>query len=164
MKKGFTLIEILVVIGIIVMLATIGLGVFSGARRNLTLDLETEKLIAAMQLLRTASQTQSLCVGLRFERNKSPQKITAPYRNRVQKCDPNETREAFPWPKEIAIADLALDETSRNELSVWFIPPQGNLQFKPAGESAVFTLSITSPTMISKKILLHAPTGRIEKK
>ena len=164
MKKGFTLIEILVVIGIIVMLATIGLGVFSGARRNLTLDLETDKLIAVLQSLRTASQTQCLCVGLRFERNKSPQKITTSYRNRVQKCDPNETREAFSWPKEIALADLALDETSRDNLEILFIPPQGNLQFKPAGESAQLTLAITSPTMISKKILLHAPTGRIEKK
>ncbi|GEM_PF-4515265 len=164
MKKGFTLIEILVVIGIIVMLATIGLGVFSGARRNLTLDLETDKLIAALQSLRTTAQTQSLCVGLQFERSKSPQKITAAYRNRVQKCDSNETREAFPWPKEIAFADLLLDETSRKDLSVWFIPPQGNLQLQPPGKSAELTLAITAPTMISKKISLHAATGRIEKK
>jgi prepilin-type N-terminal cleavage/methylation domain-containing protein len=164
MKKGFTLMEILVVLGIIVMLATIGLGIFAGSRRSLTVDLETDKLVAAFHALRGEAQTKAKCFGVVFEPNKPPQKIVSAYLNRLQGCSANENQSALPWEKEIVISGLALDGGSKNELKVWFVPPNGKLKLNPEGAVGEITLAIASPTAISRKILLRTATGVIEKK
>lgn len=156
--------EILLVLGIILMLATIGLGVFAGSRRNLTIDLETDKLIAVLNGLRGNAQAKAECFGIEFERNKPPQKITAPYLNRMQGCDANENRSALSWEKDIAISDLLLDGGSKNEFAVWFVPPNGKLKLNPDAVTGEIILAIPSPAAVSKKITLYANTGVIEKK
>lgn len=164
MKKGFTLIEILLVLGIVLMLATIGLGVFSGARRNLTIDLETDKLIAAFNSLRANAQAKAECFGIAFEQNKPPRKITASYLNKRQGCDSNEQQFLFPLPDGIVISGLSIDDGAKNDMKVWFVPPQGTLQLDPHGEQAEIIVSTASSSGVSKKIVIHAATGVIEKK
>lgn len=164
MKKGFTLIEILLVLGIVLMLATIGLGVFSGARQNLSIDLETDKLIAAFNSLRASAQAKAECFGIAFEQNKPPQKITASYLNRRQGCDSNVQQLLFPLPNGIVISNLSIDGGQKNEFTIWFVPPQGTLQLDPRGEQAEIIISTASSSGVSKKIVIHTATGVIEKK
>lgn len=156
--------EIILVLGIILMLAAIGLGVFSGARQNLSIDLETDKLIAAFNSLRANAQAKAECFGIAFEQNKQPQKITAPYLNRIQGCGADENRSTLPWQKEITVSDLILDGGSKNEFAVWFMPPNGKLRLSPDGASGEIILAIASPAAVSKKIVLNPNTGVIEKK
>src|SRR3989338_5433970 len=73
-KKGFTLIEILVVLGISVILATGGFLALWNLRRHQALDLSAQKIVAVLRdaQARSIGQENGLAWGVHFENGADP--------------------------------------------------------------------------------------------
>lgn len=163
MKKAFTLIEILIVISIILIITSIGIGSYTMVRKNMTVDLETDKLVAVMHSLRETSRTEVKCAGLKLTKNSPPEKIEALYKNAVDGCDETETLSEIDWSNEIIISEIALDGIKHNVASVIFVPPMGNMQLKPTASKSDITLALKNGNYKTKTISLDKLTGKIEK-
>lgn len=157
MKYAFTLIEILLVLSVILIVATLGIGSYTAARQNMAIDLEADRLVVLFHELRDASRTGTRCFGLRFEKNEDPQKIEAAYRNPRQGCDPNETNSPLSWSPEISVAQ-------ENTVSVLFIPPHGNIKIQPDADAAEVTLALKKVPQKTRTIMIEPSTGKIWKK
>lgn len=163
MKKAFTLIELLIVIGIIITLAVFGIGSYSAARQNITLDLETDRIVALLQTLREQSRTSAKCAGITFEKGKMPTKIEAKYQNSKQKCANKMGVSDVNLSPEITLSGLQLDGVARDVFSILFVPPHGEAEFTPESSEAVLTLKIKSKNYLSRDILINRISGKIEK-
>ena len=162
-RKAFTLIELLIVIGIIITLAVFGIGSYSAARQNMTLDLEADRLVALIHTLREQSRTSPKCAGITFEKGKMPTEISAKYQNSKQKCAAKVNVSDVVLAPEIILSALKLDDTDRDVFSVLFVPPQGEAEFMPESSSAQLTLKIKSKNYLSRDILINRISGKIEK-
>ncbi|MBI4994250.1 hypothetical protein HZC21_01225 [Candidatus Peregrinibacteria bacterium] len=160
---AFTLIELLIVIGIIIVLAVAGIASYSTARQNIAVDLETDKLVALLHTLREQSRTGAECAGITFEKGETPSKIEAAYKNKIQKCAGKVNVSDVILSPEIVLTELNLDEAARDVFSVTFIPPHGTAQFAPEGEEVEIILSVKSKFYLSRTILINRATGKIEK-
>lgn len=156
MKHAFTLIEILLVLSVILIVAMLGIGSYTAARQNMTIDLEADRLVILFHELRDASRAGARCFGIRFEKNENPQKIEAAYQNPRQGCDPNETSSPLPWSPEISVA-------RENAVSVLFIPPHGNIKIQPDADFAEVTLALKKVPQKTRTITIEHATGRIWK-
>lgn len=159
---GFTLMEIIIVISVVLILAVLGIGSYGVARRAIAIDLETDKLVAALASAREESKIGLLCRGFLFKKNTAVQKIEAAYRNPVLGCDNNYEKSAFPASAEVAVAGLTEDDAAVDEFSVIFAPPLGKMQIRHGAKTAEITLALkTGPN--ARRILLNSETGKIEK-
>lgn len=156
MKHAFTLIEILLVLSVILIVATLGIGSYTVARQNMAIDLEADRLVVVLHELRDASRAGARCLGLRFEKNENPQKIETAYRNPRQGCDPNETSSPIPWSPEISMAQ-------ENAVSVLFIPPHGNMKIQPDAAFVEVILALKKVPQKTRAIMLEPKTGKIWK-
>lgn len=157
-KKGFTLIELMVVITIVVVLSTLGVGSFRSIRASVTLDIEVDKLVALVQ--KTALEVKSvsasqgpLCIKIIFEKDGHPQKITSPYINSFDGCE-------WSAPKTLAIPfseDIGMD----SNVTVSFVPPSGRMNLESTGNELILFL-VRNPSM-TRKIIFNAGTGTVEK-
>lgn len=163
MKRAFTLIELLIVIGIILTLAVFGVGSYSAARQNIALDLEADKIVALLQTLREQSRTSAKCAGITFEKGKIPSQIEAKYQNSKQKCAAKVGVSDVSLNPEIILSEIQLDGAVRDVFSVVFVPPHGEAEFTPESSEAVLTLKIKSKEYLSREILINRISGKIEK-
>lgn len=162
MKSGFTLLELIVVVSILLIVAVIGLGSFSMSRRTLVLDLEGDNFVAALYTLRETSRSEPKCTGMRLKKNQPAQKIEWPFKDNA--CDAGaESRTAYPLAKEVAFGKILLDGGEAAELEIRFIPPYGLAQFIPGGQRAEVVLSPSAGTGNQRTVSLDRLTGKIEK-
>lgn len=160
---AFTLIEILIVISIILIIASMGIGAYSSARRGITVDLESDKIVATLHSFRSEAQNTSKCIGMIFQKGKTPRRIESGFLNMVDGCDTTSGSSPLPFDSDIAVSALTLGINQRGEFSVLFVPPLGIMQFVPsAGDGSI---EISTKTSSSKRtIVLNSQTGKIEKK
>lgn len=162
MRRAFTLIELLIVISIVLVLTTIGITSFSAARKNLTIDLESDTLIAMLHTLRNETRTLSGCRGISFMKNRPTQKIEAEYENPVKGCGaPHSAASAL--SSEIVISNIMIDNRTHDSFSIMFTPPYGIATFSPSGEIGEVTLALRNAVARSKTIRINKVTGSIEK-
>lgn len=161
-KKAYTLIELMIVISIIIIIAGIGVGAYNISRRNAVVEIEANKLTAALHSVRETSKTNSFCYGINFIKNKFPAKIKFPYKNGV--CDHSSmTKENFVWPKEINASQISADGTEINEISVVFMPPAGAIEFMPNASEIKIGLAYKTNKKILRSVAVSGETGKIEK-
>lgn len=151
---GFTLVEILVFLTIVLIISIVGISSYTSSRRSMLLNIESDRIVSLLHSMREISQTQAKCLGIRFEKDKTPQGIESIYLNKVQKCSPDEK----PYP--IALENEIISQQS---LSVMFIPPAGNMQILPIGVEPRVTMALKLTTSIPTTITLNSQTGKIEK-
>jgi len=68
-EKGFSLIELLIVIGIFIVLAGLTMPVFLNLYQKRDLNSETRKVLANIQEVRSKAMTENLDYGVKFETN-----------------------------------------------------------------------------------------------
>lgn len=172
-KTGFTLIELMIVISIILILSTLGISSYRSVRASLVLDMEADKLVLLLQgfeaQTRVSSNSQGArCIRAVFDPEKSPQQYTAIYRNAVQGCD---------WDKA-TVSNIALSEdvAIENRVVVSFIPPRGQIQVDvsslgrsvaPAGtfdlQKTALILSLKRNPETIRHVVLNQISGTIQK-
>ncbi|MEK7524041.1 MAG: hypothetical protein AAB588_03330 [Patescibacteria group bacterium] len=160
---AFTLLEIVIVIGIILLLATLGIGSYSAARRSLTIDLETDKLVQLVSSLREISKTSPQCAGIRFETNRPSQKIVYAYKNSVEGCEKNGILTPTNGSSEVTITGIQQGTVIVKTASLLFTPPLGTLQIQPTAENLSITLALKNSPTVRRTISFELTTGKIEK-
>lgn len=116
---GFTLIEIIVVIAIIMIFAAVSAGGFSAMRRTVALDISTDTIVNTLNALRGESQRGTSCSGMQFQAGSTPKKITALYSNATRSCNLSSLQESpFIWNH---------DSTIESDLTILFAPPRGTM-------------------------------------
>ena len=160
--RAFTLIELLIVISIIMIIATVGITSFSSARMGLVVDLESDKLVSLLHTLRNETRAKSKCFGIAFEKNKPPQKIEAAYKNPVEGCD-KPVSSTLQFDPDLVLTDVKLDARAQNAMSVTFVPPYGTMQFEPHGNDLELALSLRTGAYVAQTIRISSTTGKIEK-
>ncbi|MFA6521887.1 MAG: prepilin-type N-terminal cleavage/methylation domain-containing protein [Candidatus Gracilibacteria bacterium] len=160
--KGFTLVEIIIVVSIILTLAVLGVESYAVARRSMVIDLTTDKLVQALYSSREQAKNSAKCTGMRFETNKMPQNIEADYKNPVDGCENDFEVSSATWTKETQIYALLLDSDQKESFDVVFIPPLGQIKLPDGFKNAEIILSLKNQTN-SRKIILSSLTGKIEK-
>lgn len=171
-KNGFTLIEIIIVISIILIISGIGIGIYANSRKHLVVDLDADKLIALLHSLREEAKTASpaKCLGIRFSNDETPLKIESSFDSDSQSCasersasNIQRSASSIQWGAETVIADILLDSSTADDLSVLFVPPFGEIEFSPAGSESEITLSFKRNPSFFKKINLNSLTGKFQK-
>lgn len=154
MSKAFTMLEILVVITIIIVLSAIGIGNYRSTKINLTIDLETDKVVAFLQSAREETRAIPNCIEVVFKKNETPQKREGVYKNPVQGCDfSNKTPISF---------QLSSDIIPASSIRFLFIPPKGDMQVTPK-ETEEIRLVSKNNIGLYRTISWNTRTGRIEK-
>jgi prepilin-type N-terminal cleavage/methylation domain-containing protein len=184
-QKGFTLLEITVVVSIIILLSTIFIANYRGGEKQFALQRSAHKLVQdlrraqemAMSSQRTSSEFGSETVpqggyGISFKKDLNSYILFAD-------CDGDgkfdETGEALscqkatkvtPFPEKIK--ELSLEEgikitkllpSLENSLSITFLPPDPKVIITPSGSSASITLTFNSQ---SKKVIIINTVGLID--
>ena len=134
LSSGFTLIEIIVVISIIMIFAAISLGGFSAMRRTIALDINTDTMVNTLNALRGESQRGITCSGVNFKVQAQPEKITTPYVNATRTCDLSSPQKSpLAWSQDTAVTSIKSTDAesgvpaNENELTVLFAPPRGTM-------------------------------------
>lgn len=159
--KGFTLIEILVVISILLLITTMGIDVYSGSRKYMVVDLESDKLVSLLQSYRQEAKAFGKCIGVKIEISKPPVKAVSDYDGVNQDCDEDLQFTPIAWSGE---ADISQVSPPANELTVLFSPPFGEIQMQPVGsDERQVTISFKNKPEVFKAISINSATGKIQK-
>lgn len=154
-NRAFTLIEILVVISIILVLSGIGIANYRSARHSVMLDLEADKLVVLLQNSQTETRAKSLCIEVKFEKNKAPEKREGTLQ-RKEKCDFGTT----PYTR----LNIGHDVTSLSDLVLVFIPPKGKIQTYPGTIESDIKISFNREQAVSRTVTINRISGAINRR
>lgn len=164
MKKGFTIIELLIVIAVIGIVAGLGVSAYSVARRAIAIELQADSLVAELQSLREDSKRSSVCVGIRLAEKEVPQKITAPFKNKIEGCGEANSQEFLLWPADTAISFLQLEGRPTKKYDILFVPPLGSIRLSSDAAQAHVWLSLKRAPELNERIVeITALSGVIHK-
>lgn len=165
-RHAFTLIELLIVISVIGILATMAVTAYGTIRVNMAVDLQADKLVAQLHTLRAQAKTQPLCFGVQFN-GARPNVVQAPYIRKDRSCDEeNITMNRLEWPNDISIVDMRVDAAAAENTTAWFVPPEGKLAIGNGNYTSNLdvVLKIQRGSQIRRRqVTLRAASGTIEK-
>lgn len=176
MKKGFTIIELLIVIMLIGLLAAVTITSYNKTRQSAELSLLTDQFIADLREMKSkTSNASSECVGFKVDNSGQLFTTTATYLNPVQKCDLNTLTESQKYTtKNLKVVSIQREniDTPLSSIDVLFTPPHGDVyvpfldlissQSEPPQDNIIFQLGLGSKTN-EQKILLNRKNGTIQK-
>ncbi len=158
LSHGFTLIEIIVVISIVMIFAAVSAGGFSAMRRTVALDISADTIVNTLNALRGESQRGTTCEGMLFQVDKAPEKITAPYANATRTCELSSLQKSpFTWSRDSAVSRIQNSAVesgvaeSDQTLTILFAPPRGTMT-APTEEK---TLTLTASNGRSRTITIN---------
>jgi prepilin-type N-terminal cleavage/methylation domain-containing protein len=146
-RKGFTLIELIIVIAILSILATVSFTTYSETRKSAEISLQTDSIIAKLREAKGESQNVQkdeedknvYCIGFKFTKAESSkdsiQRIKIPYQNRFTPCStdtPINNKKLEPIiDNQLNITDIKIQTTvtptptSVDEFTILYYPPKG---------------------------------------
>ncbi|PJC36638.1 hypothetical protein CO046_04450 [Candidatus Peregrinibacteria bacterium CG_4_9_14_0_2_um_filter_53_11] len=165
-KAGFTLLELIIVITVLMLVTALGLGSYGLARASLIMDLQSERLVATLNSLRDQAKTHTDCIGVDFTNDAYPELLRQPYTNPREGCSGDIERTEFPnWSKDVVTSQLSLDGRELSTpLVIFFIPPTGVVRIDPAAQVTTITISLTRYGYVRERTIeIDATTGRIQR-
>ena len=187
-KKGFTLVEILIVLGVISMVILLGVSSYGVARKKVKLDIAANSIhstiVEAREKTRAGhydadsgniADASSLCFGFELYKGEFIQPLYAPYDRLAEKgsrCNKQKASvvlERTDRDTDIIIKDIQLygDEES-DSLTIFFAPPDARIEVeKPLIQIGEPTLSIvvgyenSDSDLDKRKIVLDLLTGNV---
>ncbi|MBI5412720.1 prepilin-type N-terminal cleavage/methylation domain-containing protein [Candidatus Peregrinibacteria bacterium] len=167
MKKrfdsGFTLIEIIIVISIILIISGIGIFNYTAVRKNMAIDLETDKIVQILNLMREETKSSGRCIGIKFKKSETPARLESAYNGQTKGCD-TAAEMAMSEFRELLAVNLEEDGREIPDWSVMFVPPFGAMRFSPdALESAKIVFALKNAEQNTRTVSLEPVSGRIVK-
>ncbi len=188
-KKGFTLVEILIVLAVISMVILLGVSSYGIVRKKIRLDIATNSaqstIIEARDKARAGYYNEasagtdvvdasSLCFGFTVKSGGYVIPLSSGY-NRLltegSRCDKQNAKETVltDLDKDIVVKDLFLyGENAGDELTVFFAPPNSNIEFeKPLITSdspelkIVFGYADSDDDLNKREVILNLLTGGV---
>lgn len=138
--NGFTLVELIVVTGIILLFSAIVFPNFNFGEKNLALERSASKLVQDLSRAREMAMSGE-AYGIKFEINSSSYVLFVDLNN-----NQIETIETFVLEKGIKISNLS----PASPLIITFTPPDPTIKINPAASSAAITLANDNQTKIIK--------------
>jgi len=148
-KKGFTLVEILIVLAVISMVILIGVSSYGVVRKKVKLDIAVNYLQSTIVEARDKTRAGyyleddleiadavSLCFGFTVKKGEFITPLTANYDRLKQKgsqCDIQNAKQLriLDQDEDIIIKNLSFyGNDIEDEMQIFFAPPDGNIEFK----------------------------------
>ncbi len=172
-NRGFTIIEFLIVITIIMTLAVMGAGAYSAGRKIAVIDLHAEKLVSVLNSLRDKARAGAKsgatpkCYGLTFTVGSAPKLVERNYLNSRELCENTlQPVEAFEWQPDVKLKSILVSGNENSApLDVIFYPPHGNIlpiTGISSDQNTRFTFIIEYKDR-TRTIEVDETSGRIEK-
>jgi len=155
MSKSFTLVELLVAVGIIILLTALVLPDYRAGERQFALQRSASKLAQDLRRAQemamsakeppTAPDTFKGAYGINFQTNSSNYILFADLDN-DQIYDSGEEIETLPLEKKVKISNLS----PASPLTISFTPPDPTININPSDSLASITLTNNGQTKIIK--------------
>ena len=155
MQKSFTLVELLVAVGIIILLTALVLPDYRAGERQFALQRSASKLAQDLRRAEemamsakeppTAPDTFKGAYGINFQTNSSNYILFADLDN-DQIYDSGEEIETLPLEKKVKISNLS----PASPLTISFTPPDPTVNINPSDSLVTITLSNNGQTKIIK--------------
>lgn len=181
-KKGFTLVEMLIVIAIVGILATISIGQYNQFRRVSVLDLAADSIVASINDARDSVKAgkvigdseASMCIGLKFEADSGVTQVSSKFNNQ-KNWSKNEGRwvrggclevdNAVPGTP-VSVGDSVIVESINlgeiESCSVLFSPPDGEVD-KEASSCIKIRIGYGDGSVdLQRDININLNTGKAE--
>lgn len=138
--KGFTLIEIIVVVGVIALLTTVIMAGYSRTSQSYKMTLLADEFTSQVKALKSQvrSSTDALCRGVEIK-DGTAKFIEARYLDPVRKCEDIPSKERV-FDEELVIESLVVNgQRDAKQLTFYFVPPLAETVFpgSAGGNSAV---------------------------
>jgi prepilin-type N-terminal cleavage/methylation domain-containing protein len=161
MKKGFTLIEVLIVLAIIFILTSTTFPFYRTAQRQYIIENAAQKLAQDIrrveEMAMAAKERPGAPVnfqrgyGIRLQTN-SPNYILFADLNNNRNYDPGEEIEISSLGENIRITNLS----PGSPLTVVFLPPDPQAIITPSASLATITLSLSGSSTFQRRIVVNA--------
>lgn len=149
-KKGFTLVEILIVLAVISMVVLIGVSSYGTVRKKIRLDIAANSLQSTIVEARdktragyyssedsvSVSDSASICFGFSIKKGEFVNFLSAGYdrlKPEGSKCDKANAVQALlkDNEKDIIVKDLFIyEDDSADEVVIFFAPPNANIEIE----------------------------------
>jgi prepilin-type N-terminal cleavage/methylation domain-containing protein len=184
MKRGFTLVEMLVVITIIGMLAFLGVSSYGAAQKQARLELAADNVVSLLKEQQGLAKSgrvglsgSAKCYGVRLLINNAPKVVEADYfavqGNKADFCNiDNETERPLIQELDVVVSNLKQGFIDKDDLTIMFKPPsakvvvysgKNEISIGSENEAQIdFSISILNREG-EKKISIHALTGKAQR-
>ncbi|PIQ77817.1 hypothetical protein COV82_02580 [Candidatus Peregrinibacteria bacterium CG11_big_fil_rev_8_21_14_0_20_46_8] len=163
MRRGFTLLELVIVMAVIMIIAVIGVGAFTTSRQNIQITLAHEETLAALHEIRNDVRRTSECAVVEFTAGSGVRITRMPYNGEAKNCDSaNGGFVPLVHYEGIHILEIRSGQSTLENVSITFIPPHGDMDFSNGASEIEISLALRKKPIFSRGIILDAETGRIE--
>jgi len=160
-QKGFTLIEIVIVIAIIIIISTLGVGSYSSINNNLAIDFFADNFISKLHSTRVSTQSQPKCLGLRLQKDAEVKATESAYKNARTGCEKNKKTTTLDLGKNIVASQILLDGIETESVDIFFEPPAGIMKFSPDGKNIEIIFALVTDATKTRTVTIEKNTGKI---
>lgn len=164
LKKGFTLIEIVIVIAMIIIISTLGVGSYSSINNNLAIDFFADNFISKIHSTRVTTQSRPKCLGLRLQKNATVKAIESAYKNARAGCEKNKKATTLDLGKNVVASQILLDGIEMESADIFFEPPAGIMKFSTEGKNIEIIFALVADVTKTRTVTIEKSTGKITKK
>ncbi len=171
-RRGFTLIELVIVIAIIALIVTVSISSYFSYRKSISLSLAVDSLQSAVksvqQQARSGKGSVPMCYGILLQSGKPVRLVTAEYKDASSAVNQSEFSCNLATEKVGQTVSLmeGIQVGIESDQSVYAIPPRGELSATStgAGQSSIsFALQYGADTSKVAQVTLQLPFGILEK-
>jgi len=163
-SKGFSLIELVVVISVIAQLSTIIMGGYNRTVQSYKLSLLSDEFVSQLQSLKTevSSKNLPICKGVLVDED-GVFFVESPYLNPVEKCDKIPSKVTPFADNKLLVRGIKIDSREIDRFTYYYTPPHGDIffPFESINDSTVVRMLLNlKNTEKEREVFLIPATAR----